>query len=124
MGELVHRATEQLSQLVRQELTLAKMELTEKGRRMGRGGEMLGAAGALGYVGLIVLAGAAAAALALVLPVWASALIIAGLLFVIAGVLALVGRAQLRRGARPVPEEMIGSVRADVEAIKERAHHR
>ncbi|MFJ6558660.1 phage holin family protein [Streptomyces sp. NPDC091412] len=124
VGELVHRATEQLSQLVRQELTLAKLELTEKGRRMGRGGELLGAAGAIGYVGLIALAGAAIAALSLVLPVWAAALIVTGVLFAIAGVLALVGRSQLRRAARPVPEEMLGSVKADVEVIKERARHR
>lgn len=100
------------------------MELTEKGRRMGRGGELLGAAGAIGYVGLIALAGAATAALSLVLPVWAAALIVTGVLFAIAGVLALVGRSQLRRAARPVPEEMLGSVKADVEVIKERARHR
>ncbi|MEV5079166.1 phage holin family protein [Streptomyces sp. NPDC056159] len=124
VGELVHRATEQLSQLVRQEMALAKLELTEKGRRMGRGGGLLGAAGAVGYVGLIVLAGAATAALSLALPVWSAALIVAAVLFVVAGVLAVVGRAQLRRAAPPTPQEMLGSVKADVEAIKERAHHR
>lgn len=124
VGELVHRATEQLSQLVRQEMALAKAELTQKGRRMGRGGGLLGAAGAVGYVGLIALAGAATAALSLALPVWAAALVVTALLFAIASVLAIVGRAQLRRASPPTPEEMLGSVKADVEAIKERAHHR
>lgn len=124
VGELVHQATEQLSLLVRQEVALAKEELAAKGRRAGRGGGLMGAAGAVAYVGLIVLAGAATAALSLVLPVWAAALIVTGVLFVIAAVLAAVGRAQLRRAAPPTPEETLGSVKADVEEIRERAHHR
>jgi len=124
VGELVHQATEQISQLVRQEAALAKAELTAKGKRAGRGGGLLGAAGALAYVGLFALAAAAGAALALVLPVWAAALVVAGALFLIAGLLALVGRAQLRQVGPPTPQRAIGSVRADVEVIKERAHHR
>ncbi|MFF9409661.1 phage holin family protein [Streptomyces anandii] len=124
VGELVHQATEQLSELVRQEMTLARVELAQKGRRMGRGGGMLGAAGAIGYVGLIALAATVIAAISLALPVWAAALIVTGGLFAIAGLLALAGRAQLRRATPPKPEEALGSVRADVEEIRERAHHR
>ncbi|MEV5796176.1 phage holin family protein [Streptomyces collinus] len=121
-GELVGRATEQLSLLLRQEVALAKEELTEKGRRAGRGGGLLGASGAVGYVGLIVLAGAATAALSLALPVWAAALIVAAVYFAVAGLLAVAGRAQLRRAAPPTPEETLSSVRADVDEIRERAH--
>ncbi|MEU0225997.1 phage holin family protein [Streptomyces sp. NPDC006284] len=122
VGELVGQATEQLSRLVRQEVALAKMELAEKGKRVGRGGGMLGAAGAIAYVGLIALAGTGVAALSLVLPVWAAALIVTAVLFVIAGVLAMTGRSQLRRAAPPKPEETLGSVRTDVDVIRERAH--
>ncbi|MCS0603252.1 phage holin family protein [Streptomyces sp. LP11] len=121
-GELVGRATEQLSRLLRQEVALAKEELAEKGRRAGRGGGLLGAAGAVGYVGLIVLAGAATAALALVLPVWAAALIVGAVFLAVAGVLAATGRAQLRRAAPAAPAQTLDSVRADVDAIRERAH--
>ncbi|MGV9289601.1 phage holin family protein [Streptomyces sp. NPDC003719] len=122
VGELVGQATEQLSRLVRQEVALAKEELAAKGKRVGRGGGMLGAAGAIAYVGLFALAGTATAALSLVLPVWAAALIVTAVLFVIAGVLAMLGRAQLRRAAPPTPEQTIGSVKADVDEIRERAH--
>ncbi|MEU1082662.1 phage holin family protein [Streptomyces sp. NPDC005908] len=122
VGELVGQATEQLSRLARQEVALAKEELAEKGRRAGVGGGMLGAAGAFGYAGLLALAATGIAALDLVLPLWAAALIITGVLFAIAGVLALTGRGQLRRATPPKPERTLGSVKADVEEIKGRAH--
>jgi len=124
VGQLVHEATEQLSQLIRQEMALAKAELTNKGRRMGRGGGMLGASGALAYIGLFALAAAAAAALVLLLPVWAAALTVAVGLLLLAGLLAVVGRTQLRQAVPPKPQKALGSIRADVEEIRERAHHR
>ncbi|WP_369270271.1 phage holin family protein [Streptomyces sp. R11] len=122
VSELVGQAGEQLSRLVRQEVALAKEELAEKGRRAGTGGGLLGAAGAVAYAGLLFLAAAATAALSLTLSVWAAALIVTGILFALAGLLAATGRARLRRAVPPTPEEAIDSVRADVEEIKERAH--
>lgn len=122
VGELVGQATEQLSLLVRQELALVKEELAEKGRRAGRGGGLLGAAGVVGYVGLMALSGTGAAALSLVVPVWAAALIVTGVLFALAAVLAATGRAQLRRAKPATPARAIDSLRADVEEIKGRAH--
>ncbi|MFD3500681.1 phage holin family protein [Streptomyces sp. NPDC058676] len=122
VGDLVGQATEQVSRLVRQEVALAKEELAEKGRRAGRGGGLLGAAGAVGYAGFLALAATAAVALSLVLPLWAAALIVTAVLFALAGLLAATGRAQLRRATPPTPEEALGSVRADVEEIRERAH--
>ncbi len=122
VGELVAQATEQLSELVRQEVRLAKEELAQKGRRAGRGGGLLGAAGAVAYVGLMALAGTGAAALSLVLPVWAAALIVTAVLFAVAGVLGWTGRSQLGRAAPALPEQTLSSVRADLDEIKERAH--
>ncbi|CAM5561969.1 Phage holin family protein OS=Streptomyces alboniger OX=132473 GN=CP975_08090 PE=4 SV=1 [Streptomyces alboniger] len=122
VGELIERATTQLSDLVRQEMRLAGQELTEKGKRAGRGGGLLGAAGAVSYIGLMALAATAVAALSLALPVWASALIVTGVLFAVAGVLAVMGRGQLARAIPPTPQEAMDSVKADVEEIKERAH--
>ncbi|WP_236241109.1 phage holin family protein [Streptomyces sp. CC228A] len=122
VGELVKRASEQLADLVRLEVRTARAELTQKGRRAGVGGGLLGAAGAVAYVGLIALAGTAVALLALALDVWAAALIVTGVLFLCAGVLALLGRAQVRRAVPPVPERALDGVRSDIDEIKERVH--
>jgi len=122
VGELVKQAAEQLSALVRQELRLAQTEMVEKGRRASRGGSMFGAAAVLGLIGLMAFAAAAVAALSFVVSIWAAALIVGGALLAVAGILALVGRTQVGRAMPPTPVQTIGSVKADVEEIRERAH--
>jgi hypothetical protein len=122
VGELVKQASEQLSELVRDELRLAHAELAAKGKRARIGGGMLGVAAVFGLIALGALAAAAIAALSLVLPVWAAALIVAGGLFAAAGILALAGKKEVGRAMPPTPEQAIGSVKADVHEIKERAH--
>jgi uncharacterized membrane protein YqjE len=115
--ELVRRASEQVTGLVRAELQLAKAELAEKGKRAGTGAGLLGVGGVAALYGLGILIAAGVLALALVLPAWASALIVAVALFVIAGILILVGRASLRKGLPPVPQDAVASVRADIDAV-------
>jgi len=122
VAELVRQASEQLSDVVRSEMRLAQAEMKEKGKRAGFGGGMFGGAAVLGLIALWALAFAAIAGLAVVLPVWASALIVAGGLLVIAGVMALAGKQQLGSATPAKPERTIDSVKADVEAIKEGAH--
>ena len=54
----------------------------------------------------------------LVLPAWAAALIVTVVLFVVAGVLALLGKKQVSQAVPPMPEAAIASVKADVDAVK------
>ena len=54
----------------------------------------------------------------LALPLWAAALIVTVVLFVAAGVLALIGRGQVRQATPPVPEQAVESVKADVDTVK------
>src|SRR5882757_1795257 len=84
VGELVQRASQQLSQLVREEMRLAQAEMTQKGKRFGVGGGLFGGAGLVGVLALQALAATVIATLALALPVWASALIVTAVLAVIA----------------------------------------
>lgn len=122
VNELIQRASQQLSQLARDEMRLAQAEMAHKGKRFGIGGGLYGGAGLFGVLALQVLAAAAIAALALVLPVWASALVVAGVLAVIAAALAAAGKRQIGRAIPPKPEQAIESVKADVAEIKERTH--
>ncbi|MFI5982369.1 phage holin family protein [Streptomyces sp. NPDC051555] len=122
VGELVSRASEQISELVREEMQLARAELSHKGKRFEVAGGLLGGAGLLGVLAAQAAVAAGVAALAVVLPVWASALVCAVLLAVLAAGTAAAGRKQIARAVPPVPEQTIDSIKADVAAIRERTH--
>ncbi|MEV8535511.1 phage holin family protein [Streptomyces sp. NPDC051211] len=122
VGDLVSRASQQISELVREEMQLARVEMTQKGKRFGMGGGLFGGAGLVGILAAQALVAAVIAALALLLPVWASALIIAALLAVVAAVMAAAGKKQIAKAGTPAPEQAIDSVKADVAEIKEKAH--
>ncbi|TDB77666.1 phage holin family protein [Micromonospora sp. KC723] len=116
-AELVQRATEQVSRLVRDELALARAELTQKGKHAGIGIGLFGGGGALALYGLGALVATAILLLDLALPAWAAALIVAVVLFLIAGVLALVGKKQVSRAVPPVPASTVQSLRADMDVV-------
>jgi tetrahydromethanopterin S-methyltransferase subunit C len=116
----VKRLAEETSTLVRQELELARVEVTEKAKKTGFGLGELGAAGIAGLYALGALTACAIAALALVLPVWLSALIVAVVYAIVAAILALVGRNQLRQGLPPVPEQTQETLKEDVEWLQNR----
>ncbi|MEU0568010.1 phage holin family protein [Nonomuraea sp. NPDC005983] len=120
--KLVNDLSEQVSRLVKDELRLAKLELTAKGKRAGRGAGLFGAAGVIGFLGGATLVAAVVLLLALVLPAWAAAAIVAVVLFVIAALLGLFGGNQVKRVGPPVPAQAIASVRADLDVVRERAH--
>jgi len=121
-GDLVARLGEQVSVLVRDELALAKAELRDKGRAAGLGAAFGGVAGVLAWFAVAALMIAAIAAFALVMPVWAAALVVAGILLVVAGICAVIGIGKVKRAVPPVPEQAIDSIGQDVAAVKEGAH--
>jgi hypothetical protein len=122
VAELVKNATEQLSELVRQELRLAVAEMKDKGRHAGIGAGMFGGAALIALYGAGAVLIAAIAALALVLPVWASALIIGVALLIVAAVLALTGRNQVTRATPPLPDQTLDNAKQDVSEIAGRTH--
>jgi uncharacterized membrane protein YqjE len=119
--ELMRQLSEQTATLVRQELELAKVELTEKGKRAGLGVGMFGAAGVVGLYALGALTAAIILALSLAMKGWLAALIVAVVYAAVAGGLALTGKSNVQRGVPPVPEQTVATVKEDVEVAKQRA---
>ncbi|MGW0773533.1 phage holin family protein [Streptomyces sp. NPDC002835] len=122
VGELVKQASDQISQLVRQEMRLAQAEMKQKGKRFGLGGGLFGGAGLVAFLGLQALVATAVIALDLVWPLWLSALVVTAVLFAVAGVLAVAGRKQIKQGTPPAPQQAVDNVKADIAQIKESAH--
>ena len=118
LGELVGQLSEQTSRLVRDEVALAKVELQASAKHVGVGAGLFGGAGLFALLGLATLVGAGVAALALVLDVWLAALIVAVVLFAIAGISALIGKKQI--GQAGAPERAIKSVKQDIAEVKGR----
>jgi uncharacterized membrane protein YqjE len=118
IGELMSQLSTQTSRLVRDEMRLATKELQESAKHAGKGAGLISAAGLLAVLGLMAVVAAGVAALALVLPVWAAALIVAAVLFIFAGIAALLSRKQAREVAPP-PRQSVESVKADINQLKE-----
>lgn len=118
---LVSRASQQLSELFREEMLLVRAEMTQKGKRFGKGGGLVGTAGFLGILATQALVAACIAVLALALPVWGAALVVAGALAATAAGMALAGRKQITKAGTPAPGQTIDSVKADLAEIKEKA---
>ena len=121
-GELVKRLSEQVSTLVRDELKLAQLEMTRKGKQAGIGAGMLGGSGLIALYGVGCLLACAILGLSRVLEPWLAALIVGAALLLVSGVAALLGRARLKKAVPLVPAQATDSVKADVNEIKERAH--
>jgi hypothetical protein len=118
LGSLVHDLTQQVPQLIRSEIRLAQAEMTEKGKRAGLGIGMFSAAGLLVFLGLCCVVTTAILALAHALPDWLSALLVGVVLFVGAGVAALVGKREVQQATPPAPEQAIESVKEDIAVVK------
>ncbi len=117
--ELVERLTADVRTLVQDELELAKREMSAKAKRFGTGAGLFGGAGVFALYGVGALFVTIGAALALVLPVWAAALITTAAILLVAGIAALVGRAQVKQAIPPEPLEAMESGRRDVQAVKD-----
>ena len=117
-SELVQKASEQISRLVKDEIALAKAELTEKGKHAGIGVGLFGGGGVLALYGLGALFATLIIVLDLFLPLWLAALIITVVLFAAAGILALLGKKQVTQAVPPEPSDAIASAKADVDEVK------
>ena len=120
-ADLLRQLSEQTTRLVRQEVELAKAEVSEKGKRAGIGAGMFGGAGIFALYAFGALTAAIIAALSLAIATWLAALIVAVVYGAVAAVLALTGRTKVQQAMPPVPQDSVDSVKEDVQWTKTRA---
>ena len=118
-GRLINRAIEQTSLIIRQEVALAKAELAQKAKRAVVGVLLSVGAAVVAFVALLCGVVAAVAGLAGLVPTWAAALIVAGVLAVGAGLGAVAAMREFARATPSTPPDVVASLHADVAEIKE-----
>ena len=119
LGELFGDLSKEVSALVRQEVQLAKTEITGKVTEIALGAVALVVAAVLGLGAYLVLLAAAVLALSLVLPGWAAALIVAAVLLVGAGICAIIGIGNVKKAAKnPLPQKTIETLKEDAQWLK------
>ncbi len=111
LGELFSELAQETSTLVRQEVNLAKTEMSDKASRAGKHVGVLAAGGALAYAGLLAVLAGIIALLNNVMPLWASA-------FLVGIVVAVVGYLLVRRGLDALKREDF-TPRETIETLKE-----
>ena len=117
LGQLVAEASQDLSELVRYEVALAKAEIKDDVLRGVKAGALFAVAGFLGLLSLITLLIAAAYGLTETgLPAWAAFLIVTGAMLLLAGLLVLVAILLLKR-IKP-PERAIRSTKQTIAAVR------
>lgn len=107
-----------LGELVRGEIESLKQEMASKLKNAGIGIGLFVGAALFALFALMVLIAAAILGFAEVLPAWAAALIVAGILLIITAILVAVGVNLVKKGTPPAPTETIESIKSDVRAVK------
>ena len=117
LGRLVGDFTHDVSALIRDEMALAKVEITDSVKTAGLGAGLFGVAGITALYGVGTLVATVILALALVMDAWLAALIVTVVLFAIAAVVALLGKKEVAAATPPLQATQQG-IRRDVEAVK------
>jgi hypothetical protein len=120
ISQLLKDLAEETTTLVREEVELAKAELSQKAKNAGAGAGMFGAAAVLALGAFGAFTACLIAALAIVIPLTVAALIVAVVYAGIAAILALRGRDRVKEATPLVPTETVESVKEDVEWLKNR----
>jgi uncharacterized membrane protein YqjE len=107
-----------VTDLVQREIELVKTEVTEKLKALGKGSGLLAGAAVVVLFMIGVLLTSAVLALSLVMPGWAAALVVAGILLIIAAVLGLIGYRVLKKSMPLYPVDSLESLQKDLRAIQ------
>ena len=118
-GDLLKQLSQETTTLVRQELELARAELTEKGKQAGKGAGLVGGAGVTGHMALFALTLTAIFVLDTFMKGWLAALLVTLVWGAVAATLALIGKNRIQEATPPAPQT-VETVKEDVRWAKNR----
>ena len=124
LGEIVNDVSQKATLLVREEIELAKAEVTTKATRIGKGVAAFGGAAFVALLGLIFVFQTLAWGFTdwLNVKIWVGFLIVTVILFVVAVAAAIVGMRFVKRGSPPTPDMAIEEAKLTRETIEEVRH--
>ncbi len=114
LQELWSEMTREASNLLHQEVELAKIETKEQLQRAAKAGTAFGAAGLTGFMALLLLSFAAAWGLDAILPT-GFAFLIVGLVYLVAAVVLLSGARKKAADVQMVPRQTVETLKEDVQ---------
>jgi len=117
-GELLGQLANHSAALVREEMALAKQELRESVRSLGRGVATLAIGAIIGLIALGTLAASAVVGLAHFMDAGYAALIVGAALALIAGIFASIGVNRVKRTTL-TPEQTMETLEEDRQWLKE-----
>jgi uncharacterized membrane protein YqjE len=118
IGELFAELSQKTTTLVRQEIQLAKVEMSQKASRVGKNVGFLVVGGVVAYTGVLALVTAGIIVLGQLIPYWLSAAII-GIVIAAVGAVLVVKGANTLRQEEPTPRETIETLQEDKEWLKD-----
>lgn len=118
IGELVAELSRETVTLVRQEVQLAKAEMSQKASRVGKNVGFLVIGGVVAYTGLLAIVAAVIIVLGNALPLWLSALVV-GLVIAAVGLVLVLKGANTLRQEDPTPRETVETLKEDREWLRD-----
>jgi protein-S-isoprenylcysteine O-methyltransferase Ste14 len=118
IGELLADLMREISTLVREEVSLAKSEMSQKAALVGKDVGMMAVGGVLAFAGYLAVQDAAVLALSNVMPVWAASLVVGLVVIAIAAAIAIKGLNSLKR-QNLAPQQTVETLKEDVQWAKQ-----
>ena len=112
LGDLIQSVSQETTTLIRQEIQLAKAELTEKGKQAGIGAGMFGGAAVMGLLTAGAFTALLIRAMSLLIAPWLAALVVTLVYGAIAGALALSGKKKVQQATPLVPEQAVDAAKS------------
>jgi uncharacterized membrane protein YqjE len=120
IGDLFGDLARELGTLVRQEIQLAKVEMSAKAAQAGRDAGMVAVGGTLAHAGLLAVIAGIILALGTIVPLWISALFV-GLIVLAVGAVVVRSRTQAMKRIDSAPRQTLETLKEDAQWARERA---